>query len=109
MCEAEKATQVGMLAFELKGQTQELAHLTVKLERVRLAWRVFASNPERWTIDPADAMKVLLRYPEEKERGLGDYLLSQGELARLMAEISAVDQAVKQTRAKLASVGIIGL
>lgn len=109
MCETEKATQVGLLIYEMKGQKEELAHLTGKMERVRLAWRTFARDQDRWVVDASDAAKVFLRYPEEKERGLGDYLLAQGELAKLMAEISAADQAVRQTRAKLAAVGITGL
>jgi hypothetical protein len=109
MSDAEKATQIGQWVLELKAQERELAHLDQKIERVRLAYRTFAYEWQRWRVNASDASHLFLQHPSAEERDLETHLLSQAALAKLVAERAAAAALVSGTQARLASVGITGL
>ena len=107
MSDEEKMAQIGEAAVTLERQKHELAHLTAKIEKVRLAYRTFASDRPRWRVDAAgDGGKVFLAHPAPEERELAAYLLDQSELAALIVEHRTAEDVRGQTKAKLASFGI---
>jgi len=104
MSNEEKSSQIGDAVLLLQRQRQELAHVEEKVERVKRAYCMFASESQRWVTDHAGG--VSLAHPFAEERGLGQYLLSQSQLAALIAERRAAAEAVERTRAKLNGFGI---
>jgi len=92
-----------------EAQRRDLAHLQLKGARIVDACRAFASKQNRRSVDPYSPDKVFLSRPKSSERGSPQYLLSQADLARYVREIAAAQQALTQTTAQLATLGITGL
>jgi hypothetical protein len=105
----EKSAQIGEAMLLLEQQKIELAHLVAKAEKVKLAYRKFASEGVRWRVDGLNREKVFLEHPSPEERDLAPYLLAQPELASLIIEKQKAEEAVKQTKSKLAGFGITSL
>jgi hypothetical protein len=109
MSDMEKAQQVGEL-MEIRGtQKRDLAHLQLKGTKIVDAYRSFASNRSRWSVDSSSPDKVFLSRPESSERDLPLYLLSHADLAQHVRETAAAEQALAKTTAQLAILGITGL
>jgi hypothetical protein len=106
MGDREKAAQIGDAILLCEEQKKHLAHLQEKIGRVKTAYRVFASEENRWTVDGGSPEKVFLRHPSTEERDLGSYLFSQSQLAALVTERVAAEAALAETRLKLSGFGI---
>jgi hypothetical protein len=106
MSDNEKAAQIGHAVLLLEARKRDLAHLEAKIDRVRLAYRTFASERERWSVDPANPARVYLRHPAQEERDLAASLLSEPDLAALIAEHKLAVEALAHARATLAGFGI---
>lgn len=102
----EKAAQIGEAMLTLEQQKRDLAHLGAKIEKVRLAYRTFGSERERWQVDASNSARVFLARPSSEERDLAAYLLGQSDLAALIMEHKAAEDALRQTKATLAGFGI---
>lgn len=107
MSDNEKAAQIGEAMLLLEAQKRELAHLTEKMDRVKKAYRAFASNSERWRVDQSRPGQIFLAHPSADERDLPAYLLCQSDLAALIAEHQAAEEALKATKSRLAGFGVI--
>jgi hypothetical protein len=102
----EKSEQIGDAMQLLEQQKQELAHLVAKTDKVKLAYRKFASESVRWRVDRVNRDRVILEHPSTEERDLASHLLAQPELAKLVVEKEEAEEALRQTKAKLAGFGI---
>jgi hypothetical protein len=102
----EKSAQIGEAVLLLEQQKRELAHIEEKVNKVKLAYSKFAANSDRWGVDSASPHKVFLKHPQTDERVLPSSLLNEVELAALVIERKNAEEAVGQTKAKLASFGI---
>jgi hypothetical protein len=106
MSGSEKSEQIGEAMQLLEQQKRDLAHLVEKVEKVRLAYRTFASEVNRWKIDPSHPEKVFLLNPVSGERDLASFLFAQSDLAALITERYNAEEALRQTKAKLTGFGI---
>lgn len=106
MSNEEKAAQIGEAMLLLESHKQDLAHLQTKIEKVKQAYKAFASNSDRWQIDASDSKRIFLARPAQEERDLASYLFSAAELASLVGERDTANARLQQTRAKLTAFGI---
>ncbi len=103
----EKSMQIGDAMLLLNEQKQELAHVKEKITKVAHAYGAFARETGRWRVDPTDPHKVFLLNPNREERDLPTSLLSEPQLAELIAEHSQAQAELAKTTAKLAGFGIV--